>query len=89
MRKTRKIMEEMTPVEVRMDSSILEATVDVRLWQDQAEVGGVKYSLSELTDLLSRGMPAADLQSVHRVKSEFEGQVVLAKETIDLEPISR
>ena len=64
------------PVEVKMDSSILGATVDVMLWPDRAEFDGVAYSNSELTDLKSRGLSAADLRAVHEVKKQFNGTVI-------------
>ena len=63
------------PVDVVMDSAILGAAVDVILEPDQATVGGVEYSKKELADLLSRGLPAADLRAVHEVKNQFDGEV--------------
>jgi hypothetical protein len=64
------------PVEVKIESAILGAAVDVMLWPDHATVDGVEYSKQELADLLSRGISAADLQTVHRVKHDFEGEVI-------------
>ena len=64
------------PVRVAMKSAILGAAVDVLLWPDRATVDGVAYSLDELAELKSRGISAADLQTVHRVKHDFEGEVI-------------
>lgn len=62
----------------RMDSKIL-GVVDVVFdthKPDQAMVGGVPYSNQELTDLISRGISAADLITVHEVIRSFEGHVI-------------
>jgi len=58
------------PVEVVMESSILGGAVDVELWPDRAEVGGVEYSDDELKDLLSRGLPA-DLRAAIKANDGF------------------
>lgn len=63
-------------VEVKMDSAILGDAVDVILEPDQAQVDGVQYSNAELVDLIGRGIAAADLRVVHRVKMEFGGEVM-------------
>ena len=60
------------PVEVKIDSATL-GVVDVILEPDHATVDGVKYSNSELVDLIDRGLSAADLRTVHKVKKEFDG----------------
>lgn len=77
------------PVAIKMKSSILGATVDVSLEPDQATVAGVEYSNDELKDLLSRGLSAADLQTVHEVKKQFDGAVIPSKEVEKSNPISR
>jgi hypothetical protein len=63
------------PVVVAMVSSILGAAVDVMLWPDRATVAGVPYTKTELTELISRGLPADDLRAVHEVKKSFNGEV--------------
>ena len=42
-------------------------------------VDGVPYFQTELADLLSRGLPTAELLAVHQVKEAFEGVVVHRK----------
>jgi hypothetical protein len=64
------------PVDVVMQSAILGAAVDVILEPDQAAVDGVVYSNAELVDLLSRGISADDLQTIHEVKKQFNGEVI-------------
>ena len=56
---------------------------------NSAIVSGVTYFIDELADLISRRLSHEALRKIHQVKSEFEGQVVLAKEAKDVEPISR
>jgi hypothetical protein len=63
------------PVEVKMESAILGATVDVMLWPDRAEVDGTIYTNKELTELKSRGLSAADLQTIHEAKKQFDGEI--------------
>jgi hypothetical protein len=63
------------PVKAKMDSSILGADVPVELWPDRAMVDGVEYSKQELADLLSRGLPAADLEMIHETKRSFDGEI--------------
>ena len=69
------------PVAVKINSSILGATVDVSLEPDQAVVDGVEYSNGELTDLISRGLPSDGLRAVHEVKRTFQGQVVSTRQS--------
>ena len=64
------------PVEVKMDSAILGATVDVSLEPNHATVGGVFYSKAELVDLKTRSLSAATLRTVHEAKQAFDGVVV-------------
>ena len=61
---------------VVMESAILGAAVDVVLKPDGAVVDGTSYTNKELTDLLSRGLPADDLRAVNEVKSVFDGEVM-------------
>jgi len=63
------------PVAMVLEGSILGAAVDVLLWPDRATVAGVEYSNDELKNLISRGLPAADLQTIHEVKKSFNGEV--------------
>ena len=63
------------PVEVKMESAILGAAVDVMLWPDRATVDGVEYSNDELKNLIGRKPSADDLRVVHEVKKQFNGEV--------------
>ncbi len=71
-------------VEIKMDSAIL-GMVDVIIFPDQAVVGGVTYTNSELADLLSRGLRADDLIAIHRFKKEFPGEAISKEELDEIE----
>jgi hypothetical protein len=68
------------PVEVKMDSSILGATVDVLLWPDRAEVDGVQYTNDELKNLLSRNRDRGTMVAAHEAKRTFGGDVLDRKQ---------
>ena len=77
------------PVAIKMECAILGAAVDVQLWADRAMVDGCEYSNQEMVDLKSRGLPAADLRKVHKVKKEFDGVVIPSEEVESFQTISR
>ena len=68
------------PVAIKMESAILGATVDLMLWPDRAEVDGVQYSNEELKNLIGRKPSAADLQTIHEAKKQFDGGVTLSNQ---------
>ena len=41
----------------------------------------------KLSDLLSRGLPAADVLEVHRIKQSFDGEVVPSVEVTRFKPV--
>ena len=63
------------PYSFLMDSPTV-GVVNVVAYSDRAVVDGVVYALEEIRDLKTRGLSAADLREVHRVKKTFEGQVI-------------
>jgi len=64
------------PVDVVMDSAILEGVVDVILEPDQTTVDGVRYTNDELKDLLSRRLNRDEIRNAHEVKRAFGGVVI-------------
>ena len=45
-------------------------------YPSRAVVGGVIYKQSELTDLLRQGSSRVDLEKIHEVKKQFNGEVI-------------
>jgi hypothetical protein len=64
------------PVEMVLENSILGTTVDITLEPGRAVVDGVVYSKTEMVDLLSRSLSAAEVAEIHRIKQSFDGSVV-------------